>query len=147
VVDADAGKGAFMSPLLLLNKTPFASEEPHNVEAFGPVSTIMPYKNIDEAIELSKKGKGSLCSSIVTNDPAIAKSYVLGAASYHGRILVLNNECAKESTGHGSPLPLLVHGGPGRAGGGEEMGGLRGVKHYLQRTAHPGFTNDDHGYQ
>jgi oxepin-CoA hydrolase/3-oxo-5,6-dehydrosuberyl-CoA semialdehyde dehydrogenase len=135
VVDADAGKGAFMSPLLLLNKTPFASEEPHNVEAFGPVSTIMPYKNIDEAIELSKKGKGSLCSSIVTNDPAIAKSYVLGAASYHGRILVLNNECAKESTGHGSPLPLLVHGGPGRAGGGEEMGGLRGVKHYLQRTA------------
>ena len=135
VVDADAGAGAFMSPLLLLNKTPFASEEPHNVEAFGPVSTIMPYKNIDEAIELSKKGKGSLCSSIVTNDPAIAKSYVLGAASYHGRILVLNNECAKESTGHGSPLPLLVHGGPGRAGGGEEMGGLRGVKHYLQRTA------------
>ena len=135
VVDADAGAGAFMSPLLLLNKTPFTSEEPHNVEAFGPVSTIMPYRNIDEAIELSKKGKGSLCSSIVTNDPAIAKSYVLGAASYHGRILVLNNECAKESTGHGSPLPLLVHGGPGRAGGGEEMGGLRGVKHYLQRTA------------
>jgi oxepin-CoA hydrolase/3-oxo-5,6-dehydrosuberyl-CoA semialdehyde dehydrogenase len=87
----------------------------------------MPYKNMDEAIALSKKGKGSLCSSIVTADPAVAKQYVIGAASHHGRILVLNNECAKESTGHGSPLPLLVHGGPGRAGGGEEMGGLRGV--------------------
>ncbi len=135
VVDADAEKGAFMSPLLLLNKTPFSSEEPHNVEAFGPVSTIMPYRGIEEAIELSKKGKGSLCSSIVTSSPGMAKQYVLGAASYHGRILVLNQECAKESTGHGSPLPLLVHGGPGRAGGGEEMGGLRGVKHYLQRTA------------
>lgn len=135
VMDADANIGAFMSPMLLLNKTPFTSEEPHNIEAFGPISTIMPYKNIDDAIELSKKGKGSLCSSIVTNDASIAKKYVLGAASHHGRILVLNNECAKESTGHGSPLPLLVHGGPGRAGGGEEMGGLRGIKHYLQRTA------------
>jgi len=135
VVDADANEGAFLSPLLLLNKEPFAREESHNIEAFGPVSTIMPYKNMDEAIALSKKGKGSLCSSIVTAAPAYAKQYVLGAASHHGRILVLNNECAKESTGHGSPLPLLVHGGPGRAGGGEEMGGLRGVKHYLQRTA------------
>ena len=135
VVDADADKGAFMSPLLLLNKNPFVNEDAHNIEAFGPVSTIMPYKNMDEAVELSKKGKGSLCSSIVTNSSANAKKYVLGAASHHGRILVLNSECAKESTGHGSPLPLLVHGGPGRAGGGEEMGGLRGIKHYLQRTA------------
>lgn len=135
VVDADEHIGAFMSPMLLLNKTPFTSDEPHNIEAFGPVSTIMPYNTMDEAIELSKKGKGSLCSSIVTNNSANAKAYVLGAASYHGRILVLNNECAKESTGHGSPLPLLVHGGPGRAGGGEEMGGLRGIRHYLQRTA------------
>lgn len=135
VIDADANKGAFMSPMLLLNKTPFTSEEPHNIEAFGPVSTIMPYRNMEEAIELSKKGKGSLCSSIVTNSNTNAKAYVLGAASYHGRILVLNGDCAKESTGHGSPLPLLVHGGPGRAGGGEEMGGLRGVRHYLQRTA------------
>lgn len=135
VVDADEHIGAFMSPILLLNKSPFTSDEPHNIEAFGPVSTIMPYNKMDEAIELSKKGKGSLCSSIITNNTANAKDYVLGAASYHGRILVLNNECAKESTGHGSPLPLLVHGGPGRAGGGEEMGGLRGVKHYLQRTA------------
>jgi oxepin-CoA hydrolase/3-oxo-5,6-dehydrosuberyl-CoA semialdehyde dehydrogenase len=135
VIDADATKGAFLSPLLLMNEKPFASTAVHEVEAFGPVSTIMPYKNIDEAIELSKKGKGSLCSSIVTADDKIARQYFLGAATHHGRILVLNNDCAKESTGHGSPLPLLVHGGPGRAGGGEEMGGLRGVKHYMQRVA------------
>jgi oxepin-CoA hydrolase/3-oxo-5,6-dehydrosuberyl-CoA semialdehyde dehydrogenase len=135
VIDADPNKGAFISPLLLMNEKPFASNEAHEVEAFGPVSTIMPYKNLDEAIELSKKGKGSLCSSIVTADNKIAKQYVLGAATHHGRILVLNAECAKESTGHGSPLPLLVHGGPGRAGGGEEMGGIRGVKHYMQRVA------------
>src|SRR5207244_1270697 len=107
----------------------------HEIEAFGPVSTIMPYKNMEDVIELSKKGKGSLCSSIVTADNKIGKQYVLGAASHHGRILVLNATCAKESTGHGSPLPLLVHGGPGRAGGGEEMGGIRGVKHYMQRVA------------
>lgn len=135
VIDADAAKGAFISPLLLLNEQPFDAKEPHEVEAFGPVSTIMPYKNMEEAIELSKLGKGSLCSSIVTADASLARTYVIGAATHHGRILVLDNECAKESTGHGSPLPLLVHGGPGRAGGGEEMGGIRGVKHYLQRTA------------
>ena len=135
VIDADANKGAFMSPVLLMNDNPFTAKEAHEVEAFGPVSTIMPYKNLDEAIALSKLGKGSLVSTIVTADYKQAKQYVIGAASHHGRILVLNNECAKESTGHGSPLPLLVHGGPGRAGGGEEMGGLRGVKHYLQRTA------------
>ena len=135
VIDADAKKGAFISPVLLKNENPFATNEVHEVEVFGPVSTIMPYKNLDEAIELSKKGKGSLCSTIVTADKTIAKQYVISAATHHGRILVLNNECAKESTGHGSPLPMLVHGGPGRAGGGEEMGGLRGIKHYLQRTA------------
>ena len=135
VIDADANKGAFISPLLLLNENPFASSEVHEVEAFGPVSTIMPYKNMDEAIQLSKKGKGSLCSSIVTADNKIAKQYVIEAGTHHGRILVLNADCAKESTGHGSPLPLLVHGGPGRAGGGEEMGGIRGVKHYMQRVA------------
>ncbi len=135
LIDADVNKGAFISPLLLLNENPFNSKEPHEVEAFGPVSTLMPYKNIEDAIELSKKGKGSLVSSIVTADNKIAKQYVLGAGAYHGRILILNNECAKESTGHGSPLPLLVHGGPGRAGGGEEMGGMRGVKHYMQRVA------------
>lgn len=135
VLDADAVKGAFISPLLLKNEKPFASYEVHEIEVFGPVSTIMPYKNLDEAIELSKMGKGSLCSTIVTADKIIAKHYVINAATHHGRILVLNNDCAKESTGHGSPLPMLVHGGPGRAGGGEEMGGLRGIKHYLQRTA------------
>lgn len=135
VVDADAIKGAFMSPLLLLNTDPHHSAEPHNIEAFGPVSTLMPYRDLEDAIALSKLGKGSLVSTIVTADNKEARQYVVGAASHHGRILVLNNECAKESTGHGSPLPLLVHGGPGRAGGGEEMGGVRGVKHYLQRTA------------
>jgi oxepin-CoA hydrolase/3-oxo-5,6-dehydrosuberyl-CoA semialdehyde dehydrogenase len=151
VIDADAVKGAFMSPVLLMNEKPFASKEVHEVEAFGPVSTIMPYKNSEEAIVLSKLGKGSLCTTIVTADYKQARDYVIGAASHHGRILVLNNECAKESTGHGSPLPLLVHGGPGRAGGGEEMGGLRGVKHYLQRTALQGspttITAITHVYQ
>ncbi len=135
VTDADAQKGAFISPVLLLNENPLNTNEAHEVEAFGPVSTLMPYRNLEEAIILAKKGKGSLCSSIVTANDKIAKQYVLGAATYHGRILILNNDCAKESTGHGSPLPLLVHGGPGRAGGGEEMGGLRGVKHYMQRVA------------
>ncbi len=135
LVDANAEQGAFISPILLMNDKPLVSKEPHEIEAFGPVSTLMPYKNIDEAIVLSKLGKGSLVSTIVSADHDEARQYVIGAASHHGRILVLNNECAKESTGHGSPLPLLVHGGPGRAGGGEEMGGIRGVKHYLQRTA------------
>ena len=135
VMDADANKGAFMSPILLLNNHPLNSKEVHEVEAFGPVSTLMPYHSIDEAIVLAKMGKGSLVSTIVTADKKIAKQYVLGAGTYHGRILILNEQCAKESTGHGSPLPLLVHGGPGRAGGGEEMGGIRGVKHYMQRVA------------
>jgi oxepin-CoA hydrolase / 3-oxo-5,6-dehydrosuberyl-CoA semialdehyde dehydrogenase len=135
LIDADANKGAFMSPVLLMNDKPFESEGVHSIEAFGPVSTIMPYKTLDEAILLAKKGKGSLCCSIVTADNSIARDFVLNAATHHGRILVLNNDCAKESTGHGSPLPLLVHGGPGRAGGGEEMGGIRGVKHYMQRVA------------
>jgi oxepin-CoA hydrolase/3-oxo-5,6-dehydrosuberyl-CoA semialdehyde dehydrogenase len=135
VIDADAGKGAFISPILLLNQQPFAAENVHDIEAFGPVATIMPYRDMEEAIRLSKKGKGSLCSSIVTADDGIAADYVIGAATHHGRILVLNRDCAKESTGHGSPLPLLVHGGPGRAGGGEEMGGVRGVHHYMQRVA------------
>jgi oxepin-CoA hydrolase / 3-oxo-5,6-dehydrosuberyl-CoA semialdehyde dehydrogenase len=135
LLDADIVKGAFISPLLLENDNPFVSEGSHEIEAFGPVSTLMPYKSLDEAVRLSKKGKGSLCSSIVTSKDEIAKEYVLQAATHHGRILVLNRSNAKESTGHGSPLPSLVHGGPGRAGGGEEMGGARGVKHYMQRTA------------
>jgi oxepin-CoA hydrolase / 3-oxo-5,6-dehydrosuberyl-CoA semialdehyde dehydrogenase len=141
VLDADGNKGAFMSPILLLNEKPFTNTASHNIEAFGPVSTIMPYKNIEEAIELSKMGMGSLVSSIVTANKTIARKYVTGAAAYHGRVLILNYECAKESTGHGSPLPLLVHGGPGRAGGSEEMGGLRGIKHYMQRVAIQGSPN------
>tara|TARA_B110000495_G_scaffold201135_1_gene217874 strand:- start:34063 stop:36114 length:2052 start_codon:yes stop_codon:yes gene_type:complete len=132
---ADKNKGAFFSPILFRNDDPFKNIACHEIEAFGPVSTIMPYKNIDEAIELAKMGKGSLVSSIVTPDNKEARDYVVGAASMHGRILVLNKDCAKESTGHGSPMPLLTHGGPGRAGGGEEMGGKRGILHYLQRTA------------
>lgn len=135
LIDADAEKGAFISPLLLMNGNPFRTEEPHTIEAFGPVSTIMPFKTIEEATLLANKGKGSLVCSIVTADNRVAADFVYGAAIHHGRILILNRECAKESTGHGSPLPSLVHGGPGRAGGGEEMGGVRGVKHYMQRVA------------
>jgi oxepin-CoA hydrolase/3-oxo-5,6-dehydrosuberyl-CoA semialdehyde dehydrogenase len=135
VVGADKNKGAFFSPILFYNDDPFNKTAVHEIEAFGPVSTIMPYKDLDDAIELAKLGKGSLVSSIVTPCNKEATEYVLGAACMHGRILVLNKECAKESTGHGSPMPMLVHGGPGRAGGGEEMGGKRGVLHYLQRTA------------
>lgn len=135
VSGADKNKGAFMPPILFLNKNPFKFTDVHNIEAFGPVSTIMPYKTTEEAVELAKMGKGSLVCSIITNDDKIAKEFVIGAACMHGRILVLNAACAKESTGHGSPMPMLTHGGPGRAGGGEEMGGKRGVFHYLQRTA------------
>lgn len=134
-VGADSEKGAFIKPILLREDNPFKNEACHTTEAFGPVSTLMPYKKLDEAIELAQMGKGSLVSSIATNDDTIAIKYVVGAASHHGRILVLNRESAKQSTGHGSPLPSLVHGGPGRAGGGEEMGGVRGIKHYLQRCA------------
>ncbi|MBL7902525.1 MAG: phenylacetic acid degradation bifunctional protein PaaZ [Bacteroidia bacterium] len=141
VKGADKNKGAFMPALVFLNESPFLNKECHEVEAFGPVSTILPYQKIEDAIELSKMGKGSLVSSIVTADNRLARMYTLGAACMHGRILVLNAECAKESTGHGSPMPMLVHGGPGRAGGGEEMGGKRGVFHYLQRTALQGSPN------
>lgn len=135
VVGADKNKGAFFSPILFLNDQPFDKLDVHNIEAFGPVSTIMPYKDLDEAIELTKLGKGSLVTSIITADNKEAREFVVEAACMNGRILVLNNDCAKESTGHGSPMPLLTHGGPGRAGGGEEMGGKRGVLHYMQRTA------------
>ena len=135
VVGGDKDKGAFFSPILFRNDDPFNKTDVHNIECFGPVSTIMPYKSLDDAIELSRMGKGSLVSSIVTPNDEEAKDFVINAAHMHGRILVLNKECAKESTGHGSPMPLLTHGGPGRAGGGEEMGGKRGVLHYMQRTA------------
>ena len=132
---AEAKLGAFFSPILFRNDNPFQKTDVHDIECFGPVSTIMPYKSLDDAIALARMGKGSLVSSIVTPDDQEAMDYVLGAGSMHGRVLVLNERCAKESTGHGSPMPLLTHGGPGRAGGGEEMGGKRGVLHYLQRTA------------
>jgi len=135
VVGADRDKGAFFPPTLLYCDQPLSVETPHAVEAFGPVSTIMPYQNIEDAIAIAKLGRGSLVASLVTEDNAEAAKVVLGTAAYHGRILVLNQDCAKESTGHGSPLAQLVHGGPGRAGGGEELGGARAVKHYMQRTA------------
>jgi len=135
VVGADKSKGAFFSPILFRNDNPFEKTAVHEIEAFGPVSTMMPYKDMDEAIRLAEMGRGSLVTSIVTADDAIAKEFVVNAAHMHGRMLVLNERCAKESTGHGSPMPLLTHGGPGRAGGGEEMGGVRGVKHYMQRTS------------
>jgi len=135
------GKGAFISPLLFLNTDPFHKTDVHHIEAFGPIATLMPYRNLEEAVELVRMGKGSLVCSLVTGDPDIAREFVVNAASLHGRIVVLDAECARESTGHGSPLPLLVHGGPGRAGGGEEMGGKRGVLHYMQRTAIQGSPN------
>ncbi|MFQ5609814.1 MAG: phenylacetic acid degradation bifunctional protein PaaZ, partial [Woeseiaceae bacterium] len=135
VVDADARKGAFFMPTLLHCDKPMTSRSVHAVEAFGPVSTVLPYETLAEAIELSRLGEGSLAGSVITNDNEVARELVLGTAAYHGRMVVINRHCAAESTGHGSPLPHLVHGGPGRAGGGEEMGGIRGVLHYMQRTA------------
>ncbi len=134
LVGGDKEKGCFMAPTLLLAKDANASE-PHCIEAFGPVSTIIPYKDNDHAIELAQRGEGSLVASVVTHDPKFAREMAIGIGSHHGRLYFLDRDCAKEGTGHGSPLPQLVHGGPGRAGGGEEMGGLRGVFHYMQRTA------------
>ena len=134
VVGADAERGAFISPLLL-RCDDAARAEPHEIEAFGPVATIMEYSSADEVISLAARGLGSLVGSVVTADAQFAREVVLGVAPWHGRLLVLDSDDAAESTGHGSPLPPLVHGGPGRAGGGEEMGGVRGVYHYMQRTA------------
>jgi oxepin-CoA hydrolase / 3-oxo-5,6-dehydrosuberyl-CoA semialdehyde dehydrogenase len=135
VTGADAEAGAFMPPMLLHCAEPKTHPVVHRVEAFGPVATLMPYDSVEDAIELIKMGEGSLVGSLFTYDNEFARELVLGVASFHGRILIVNRDCARESTGHGSPLPGLVHGGPGRAGGGEEMGGIRGVMHYLQRTA------------
>jgi len=134
-VKGEAGQGAFISPLLFRSDDPWSAKLIHDVEPFGPVSTLMPYKDLDDAIALANRGKGSLALSFFTYDPAIARQFVLGAAAYHGRVVLIDRDCARESTGHGSPLPMLIHGGPGRAGGGEEMGGVRGVKHYMQRSA------------
>ena len=128
-------KGAFLSPMLLRTDDPWKAAAVHEEEAFGPVSTLMPYRDLDDAIALANHGKGSLVVSAFTFDNRVALELVMGAGAFHGRMVLLNRDCSKESTGHGAPLPMLVHGGPGRAGGGEEMGGLRGVKHYMQRTA------------
>lgn len=142
VVGADKEKGAFMPPVLLRNEKPLEYTITHEQECFGPISTIMPYKDLDDAIRITRMGKGSLVSTICTFDRNTQRQYVLEAAPWHGRILMLNRESAKESTGHGSPMPMLVHGGPGHAGGGEEMGGIRGVFHYMQRTAIQGTPTD-----
>jgi oxepin-CoA hydrolase / 3-oxo-5,6-dehydrosuberyl-CoA semialdehyde dehydrogenase len=135
LLEADRERGAFVPPLLLLCRDPHAARAVHEVEAFGPVATVLPYRDTDDAIALARRSAGSLAASVFSADDALAARLVLGLAPYHGRILVVNRDCAKESTGHGSPLAPLVHGGPGRAGGGEEMGGIRGVLHYMQRTA------------
>lgn len=142
VIGGDKNKGAFLPPLLLLNDRPLVKKISHETECFGPVSTLMPYKNLEKAIELVHMGKGSLVTTICTYDRDIQRHFVLETASSNGRILMLNRDSAKESTGHGSPMPLLVHGGPGHAGGGEEMGGMRGVFHYMQRTAIQGHPTD-----
>jgi oxepin-CoA hydrolase/3-oxo-5,6-dehydrosuberyl-CoA semialdehyde dehydrogenase len=135
LLHADRNKGAFFMPTLLHCEKPLGARAVHSVEAFGPVATVLPYDSIDEAIELARLGAGSLAGSIVTNDNNVARELVLGTAAFHGRMIVINRHCAAESTGHGAPLAHLVHGGPGRAGGGEEMGGVRGILHYMQRTA------------
>jgi len=135
LLDADRERGAFVPPLLLLCRDPHAARAVHEVEAFGPVATVLPYRDTDDAIALARRSAGSLAASVFCADDVLAARLALGLAPYHGRILIVNRDCAKESTGHGSPLAPLVHGGPGRAGGGEEMGGIRGVLHYMQRTA------------
>ena len=132
---ANSQDGAFFPPTLLQCNKPLSNSEVHNIEVFGPVCTLLPYHDVDEAIELAKLGKGSLVGSLFSTNDQIVRHIILRTAAYHGRMLVHNNDCAKESTGHGSPLATLVHGGPGRAGGGEELGGLRSIKHYMQRTA------------
>lgn len=135
LLGGDREKGAFFDPTVLLCREPLTANAPHEVEAFGPVTTLLPYKTLDEAIILAKRGRGSLAGSIVSHDRAEATDLVLGMASTHGRLLVLNRDNFKESTGHGSPLPQLLHGGPGRAGGGAEMAGIAGIKHHMNKVA------------
>ena len=133
-VDADPQRGAFMAPILMLGNG-LDGPQPHVVEAFGPVSTVMAYATADDVVELAARGNGSLVGSIVSHDPDFVRHVVLATAPHHGRLLILDRDSAAESTGHGTPVPQMVHGGPGRAGGGEELGGMRAVKHYMQRTA------------
>ncbi|WP_288928884.1 phenylacetic acid degradation bifunctional protein PaaZ [uncultured Maritimibacter sp.] len=132
---ADREKGAFLPPMLYHCANPDAATKVHETEAFGPVSTIMGYRDLDHAIDLANRGQGSLVTSLISNDPDTAIKVATGAGAYHGRIYINNRTSMKEATGHGAPLPHMIHGGPGRAGGGEEMGGIRGVKHFMQRTA------------
>jgi oxepin-CoA hydrolase/3-oxo-5,6-dehydrosuberyl-CoA semialdehyde dehydrogenase len=131
----DRERGAFLPPMLLRARDGLSARAIHEIEAFGPVATLVPYRTEAEAVALARRGGGSLAASVFTADDSVARNLVLGLAPFHGRILVVNRHCAKESTGHGSPLAPLVHGGPGRAGGGEELGGVRGVMHYMQRSA------------
>jgi oxepin-CoA hydrolase / 3-oxo-5,6-dehydrosuberyl-CoA semialdehyde dehydrogenase len=135
VVGADAQIGAFLSPLLLRAKNARSATRVHDVEAFGPVATLLPYRTTAEAAELANRGEGSLAGSLITADADVAREIIAGAGPYHGRMLILDRTCAKESTGHGSPMPHLIHGGPGRAGGCEELGGIRAVKHHMHRMA------------
>lgn len=131
----DVNRGAFVSPLLFRCPDPWRVDSAHDVEAFGPVATIMGYRDVDDAVALANRGQGSLVVSAFTHDPVVARDLTMGSAAFHGRMVFIDRDCAAESTGHGSPLPHMTHGGPGRAGGGEEMGGIRGVMHYMQRTA------------
>lgn len=135
VEGADAEKGAFVPPMLFHCADPDAAQRVHDTEAFGPVSTVMGYRDLDHAIALANKGQGSLVASVITHDPEVARGVVMGAGAWHGRLYFNNRDSMGEATGHGSPLPHMVHGGPGRAGGGEELGGIRAVKHYMQRSA------------
>ena len=135
VAGADAGKGAFVPPMLYHCADADKAERVHDTEAFGPVSTVMGYRDLGHAVALANRGGGSLVASVVTRDPGTAAEVAYGAGAFHGRLYFNNADSMKESTGHGSPLPHMVHGGPGRAGGGEELGGVRGVMHYMQRTA------------
>lgn len=141
LVGADKEKGAFLPPVLFSCEDPIRLTMAHGLEPFGPVATVMPYADLSEALRLANMGEGSLVASLFTYDGDVARTVVLGAGAYHGRLMIVDRDSAKESTGHGSPLPHLVHGGPGRAGGGEEMGGVRGVLHYMQRTAIQGSPN------
>lgn len=134
VIGADPQRGAFLPPMLLHCEDPDRSE-PHEVEAFGPVATLLPYQGAHQAVAYAARGSGSLVGSVVTGGPQFAGQVVQGLAPWHGRLLILDRESAAESTGHGTPLPHLVHGGPGRAGVGEELGGIRSVRHHMQRTA------------
>ncbi|MGF6859854.1 oxepin-CoA hydrolase/3-oxo-5,6-dehydrosuberyl-CoA semialdehyde dehydrogenase [Rhodobacteraceae bacterium MBR-64] len=135
IISGSAEKGAFLNPVVLYCDKPLDARAVHDVEAFGPVSTVMPYDDVAEAVALTHRGKGSLVASVFTNDPTVAHDVVVGMAPFHGRVMIGNRDSAKSSTGHGSPMPGLVHGGPGRAGGGEELGGIRSVRHFMQRTA------------